>query len=100
MKIEKYREEIHQKYLPKVQYIVNVMNSCETTDQGNVCLDWGKRLITSWVAYENMLIDKKHGGWEACKLSSCLTKEFSFFVDILAVVRDRKAEELSETEEI
>lgn len=48
MKIKKYILEIHDTYLPKVQYMIDVINSCETVDQLDSCKWWTKELMDSF----------------------------------------------------
>ena len=99
MNYDKYVEEIHQKYLPKVQYAIDIMNSCKNESQLHTCCCWVKGLFLQWSHYEDRLIDEDHGAWTAANMSSRMNRELSKLVDVFHCVRERKKKELSEPQE-
>ena len=57
MSIKKFSESIYDKYIGDVQYIVDVVNSCETIEQLARAELWGKELIIQWRKYETYLAE-------------------------------------------
>ncbi len=57
MSIKKFSESIYDKYIGDVQYIVDVVNSCETIEQLARAELWGKELIIQWRKHETYLAE-------------------------------------------
>lgn len=57
MSIKKFSESIYDKYITDVQYIVDVVNSCETVEQLASAELWGKELIIQWRKHETYLAE-------------------------------------------
>ena len=98
-KYNKYKNSLRDTYLPKIQRVIDVLNSCETEEQVGVCVAWSKRLILQWSKYEDWLIDKNHGGWVAASMSICMSRYLEELIDMFALSLDRKRKELSKKEE-
>lgn len=73
MTSEKYKQVIYEKYLPKVQRIIDVFNSCETAEQRDACREWFKKLMSQWRDYENAVIIEKGGFFSAAKAMGMTT---------------------------
>lgn len=99
MNYKKYKAQIHEKYLTKIQYIIEILNSCETEDQVDSCVDWCKRLVIQWRKYEDRILDEKFGGWTACNASIEMIHELNYILDVFSLSVDRKRKELSKNEE-
>lgn len=95
MNYDKYIEEIHQKYIQKVQYVIDVTNSCNTWAQLGHCRRWARSLFLQWRRYEDRIIDDNHGGYVACKMAIKMYAELSNFIDMFNVAHDRKKKELA-----
>lgn len=93
------RDLFYNKYLPKTQFMIDVLNSCETDEQVNVSCEWAKSLLTQWTKYEDRMLEKRHGGWSLCCRSLAMHEEMSKLVDMFTLARDRKIVELSKNEE-
>ena len=59
MSIKKFSENIYNKYITDVQYVVDVVNSCETIEQLVNVQAWGKELIIQWRKYETYLAENR-----------------------------------------
>jgi len=98
-KYDKYKNRLHDTYLPKIQRVIDVLNSCETEEQVDVCVAWSKRLILQWSRYEDWSIDKNHDGWAAASMSMDMSNYLQWLIDMFALSLDRKRKELSKKEE-
>lgn len=98
-KYDKYKNRLHDTYLPKIQHVIDVLNSCETEEQIGVCVAWSKRLILQWSKYEDWFVDENHGGWAAASMSIDMSDYFQKLIDMFALSLDRKRKELSKKEE-
>lgn len=99
-KYKEYADKIHEKYLDKTQYAIQVLNSCETEEQIDVCRKWALNLFIQWAHYENRIIEKKHGGFVMSKMILIVRHEFFKLIDMFELVSGRKNAELSKNEEI
>ena len=52
MRYEEKKAEIHKKYLPKTQRIIDVLGSCVNPEQAVVCEEWANRLFNQWRTFE------------------------------------------------
>ena len=93
------RDLFYNKYLPKTQFMIDVLNSCETDEQVDVSCEWAKSLLLQWTKYEDRILEKRHGGWSLCSRRLTMRGEMSKLHDMFALARDRKIAELSKNEE-
>lgn len=49
---DKYTQKIYDKYVMKVNHIIDVVKSCETKEQLKAAIKWGNSLFNQWKAYE------------------------------------------------
>jgi len=99
-KYKEYADKIHEKYLDKTQYAIQVLNSCKTEEQIDVCCKWALSLFSQWANYEAKIIEEKHGGFVMSKMNLIVLHEFFKLIDMFELVSDRKNAELSKNEEI
>lgn len=99
-KYKEYADKIHEKYLDKTQYMIQVLNSCKTEEQIDVCCKWALNLFNQWSYYENRIIEEKHGGFVMCKMILTAQHEFVKLINVFELASDRKSAELSKNEEI
>ena len=77
MKSKKYQQQIHDKYMPKIQFVINVLKSCKTGDQVTCCVKWGENLFRQWQEHERRKIVTGLGTASfAIKRMGLLEKEF------------------------
>lgn len=94
-KYKKYADKIHEKYLGKTQYAIQVLNSCKTGEQTDVCFKWALSLFNQWLRYETRIIEETHGGFVMCKMIFTVQHEFLKLIDMFELATDRKNTELS-----
>lgn len=70
------KEVLNSEYLPKLQYILNVMDSCTRTKQADITLKWGKNY------FNNMLKTKKFKDLSLSDYLKC-RNVFDYYCDII-----------------
>ena len=83
MKTSKYILGIHDKYLPKVQYMINVINSCTTPEQLVSCRKWTKEVMSQCLGFESEQSD-------SLSTSLALIREFETLKGIIKECYNRK----------
>ena len=49
---DKYTQKIYDKYVMKVNHIIDVVKSCKTKEQLKAAIRWGDALFKQWKTYE------------------------------------------------
>lgn len=52
VRYERKKAEIHERYLPKTQRIIDVLESCVTPEQIQVCMKWEDGVLWQWERFE------------------------------------------------
>ena len=86
-----------EKYLGKIQRMIDALNSCETEGQVNACDEWARNLFAQWEAYEMKRLEKGYCGTVTNSIN--LIHAFRKFRDMFKLALDRKWQELSKKEE-
>ena len=87
-----YKKVIYEKYLPKMEYIIRVLEGCETVEQAAVCSSWMYRVFVTWNNYEDR-------NTEDFNLSCDMAIGLDNLLSLFNAAYDRKREELSKNEE-
>lgn len=70
------KKVLNSEYLPKLQYILNVMDSCITTKQADITLKWGKNY------FKEMLNSKKFNDLSLSDYLKC-RNVFNYYCEII-----------------
>lgn len=94
MKQSKYLQEIHETYLPKFQYAIDVMNSCTTRKQIDTCTAWLRNLLNQWDRFEWRRIRKWDDGVSGVALSWEVNRKLYDLYKMYTTSVNRKVKEL------
>ena len=77
MQLKKTIKHVRAKYLPRVQYIIDAVNSCETLEQLVAAELWGKELLIQWAEWETRLV--RNNFWRTVSDMIAVDDEFEKF---------------------
>lgn len=97
MTTKKYVKTVHDTYLPKVRYLIDVVNTCITEEQVSNCISWGNSLINEWIELESRKIDNfiTWFSWQYLSMELEMRFEMEKFRTIFETVYCKKFKEVN-----